>query len=101
MELISSSVVEQKEDEADDAEDQEHVQAGHEGQPMLYQHGYQHQDGQCGQNSTAVAVAFEKVKGLPRLPTLYKVQKLANERPVREIPFDKILPNISAVLKHR
>ena len=33
-------MVEQKEDEADDAEDQEHVQAGPEGQPMLYQHGF-------------------------------------------------------------
>ena len=44
MELLFSSEVEQKEDEADDTEGQEHVLAGPEGQPMLYQHGYRHQD---------------------------------------------------------
>ena len=33
-------------DKLDDEQDQGHGQAGHEGQPMLYQHGHLHQDGQ-------------------------------------------------------
>ena len=35
------------------------------------------------------------------MPTLSKVQKPVNERPVLVIPYDKRLPDISGVLKHR
>jgi hypothetical protein len=56
---------------------------------------------QRGYNRHAITAAFDKVKSLPRLPTLSKVQKPVNERPVLVIPYDKRLPDISGVLKHR
>ena len=48
-----------------------------------------------------IDAAFEKVKRILRESTLEKVPKAPNKRIVLSIPFDKRLPNISNILKHR
>ena len=48
-----------------------------------------------------IDAAIERVKSISRDSTLEKVKRPPNQRIVLSIPFDKRLPNISGVLKHR
>ena len=54
--------------------------------------------GYCKKSITS---AFNKVKDLPRLPTLQKITRPNTKRQILVIPYDKRLPNISKILHHR
>ena len=56
---------------------------------------------QRGYNKSSIKVSFNKVKSLSRLSTLEKVVKPSDGRLTLVIPFDKRLPNISGILRHR
>ena len=56
---------------------------------------------QRGYSKQSTNTAFSKVKALTRLPTLEKVMRPPCDRQILVIPFDKRLPNISSILKHR
>ena len=56
---------------------------------------------QRGYSKKAIGIAFSKVRSLDRVTTLAKVAKDPSERITLVIPFDKRLPDISKVLRHR
>ena len=54
-----------------------------------------------GYQKVAVGEALDRVKVFDRALTLEKVERTPSGRPVLVIPFDKRMPGISRVLKHR
>ena len=56
---------------------------------------------QRGYDKQGIQIAFSKVKALDRVTTLAKVVKDPCKRLTLVIPFDKRLPNISQILRHR
>ena len=54
-----------------------------------------------GYRKKSIDDSFNKVKQLPRLQTLQKVVKSSDGRLTLVIPFDKRLPNISNIMRHR
>ena len=56
---------------------------------------------QRGYRKDGINDAFNKVRNLDRQTTLQKVVRPPSDRLILVIPFDKRLPNISSILKHR